>query len=42
MIFNKFDEYRLIAYSDVDWAADFIDRKSTIGSFIMIINCPVL
>ena len=42
MIFDSIDGIQLGAYSNSNWAGDLYDRKSTIGSCIMIAGGPVL
>ena len=40
--FDGSEGFRIAAYSDSDWGADLIDRKSTSGSLIKIAGGPVL
>src|SRR5436190_9090632 len=42
IIFDDIDGIQLGAYSNSNWAGDLYDRKSTIGSCIMIAGGPVL
>ena len=39
--FNEFKGYRLVAYSDINWAADMKNCKSTTGSLIKIAGASI-
>jgi hypothetical protein len=41
ILFDGKQGYRLVAYSDADWAGDITDRKSTTGSLIKIAGGPI-